>query len=251
MSDKKFFPPTSPKKKFLYETHLHTAPVSRCASAGVRESLLFYKALGYDGVFITNHFIDGNCSADRSLSYEERIEYYFSAVEDGKRMADEIGIKVFEGVESSHQGSDFLIYGLYKEWYLAHPEIMEMKKSEALTLMANEGALIIQAHPFREHRSTDRISLFPRYVHGAEIYNANQRDFNNEMALHYAESYELIPTAGSDNHSAKIRHLGGMEADEPIESEADYVRMVKSGALTPFKLVLTDEDLSAIAPQGT
>ena len=142
------------------------------------------------------------------------------------------------GVESSHMGSDFLIYGLDKEWYLAHPEIMDMKKRDALTLMANEGALIIQAHPFREHPSTDRISLFPRFVHGAEIYNANQNEFRNKMAEIYAESYKLIPFAGSDNHWAQKKELGGMQADKPILDEQDFAKRVKSGEITPFALKL-------------
>lgn len=43
---------------FRYETHLHTAPVSRCAAASAEESVSFYKSIGYDGVFITNHFVD-------------------------------------------------------------------------------------------------------------------------------------------------------------------------------------------------
>ena len=45
---------------YLYETHLHTLPVSGCAHAGVRESIELYCRAGYAGVFITNHFIDGN-----------------------------------------------------------------------------------------------------------------------------------------------------------------------------------------------
>ena len=227
-----------PTKKYLYETHLHTSPVSRCATATVRESLEAYKSLGYEGVFITNHFIDGNVGCDRSLSYEEKINFYFSACEEGVKIGEEIGIAVFSGVESSHMGSDFLIYGLDKEWYLAHPEIMDMKKSDALTLMANEGALIIQAHPFREHPSTDRISLFPRFVHGTEIYNANQNEFRNKMAEIYAESYKLIPFAGSDNHWASMKNLGGMQVDEPIKDEQDFAKRVKSGEITPFVLKL-------------
>ena len=227
-----------PTKKYLYETHLHTSPVSRCATATVRESLEAYKSLGYEGVFITNHFIDGNVGCDISLSYEEKINFYFSAYEEGVKIGKEIGIAVFMGVESSHMGSDFLIYGLDKEWYLAHPEIMDMKKRDALTLMANEGALIIQAHPFREHPSTDRISLFPRFVHGAEIYNANQNEFRNKMAEIYAESYNLIPFAGSDNHWAQKKELGGMQADEPILDEQDFAKRVKSGEITPFALKL-------------
>ncbi len=45
---------------YKYETHLHTFPVSRCAQKSVRENLEVYKALGFDGVFITNHFLNGN-----------------------------------------------------------------------------------------------------------------------------------------------------------------------------------------------
>ena len=39
---------------YRYETHLHTAPVSRCAKSTVRQALECYKSLGYDGIFITN-----------------------------------------------------------------------------------------------------------------------------------------------------------------------------------------------------
>ena len=60
---------------YRYETHLHTSPVSKCARAGVRESLLFYKRLGYDGVFITNHFLDGNVNIDKTLPYDEKLEF--------------------------------------------------------------------------------------------------------------------------------------------------------------------------------
>ena len=62
---------------FKYETHLHTFPVSKCAKASVEESLLFYKELGYDGVFITNHFIDGNINISPLETYQKRINFYF------------------------------------------------------------------------------------------------------------------------------------------------------------------------------
>ena len=45
---------------YIYETHLHTSPISACAKASTRESLEFYKAAGYAGVFMTEHFIDGS-----------------------------------------------------------------------------------------------------------------------------------------------------------------------------------------------
>jgi hypothetical protein len=220
---------------YKYETHLHTAPVSKCAKCGVRENLEFYKKLGYDGVFITNHFLDGNVSVDRSLPYNEQIEFYFSDYEEGVRLSKEIGIKVFFGVEISNRGTDFLVYGLDKEWFLSHPEIMQMKKSEELKLFMDSGALVIQAHPFREAGYIDHIRLFPRCVHGVEILNASMNDFVNEMAKHYADSYSLIHFAGSDNHVAGNRsYYAGMETEMPIESEADFVRKVLNGEMRIF-----------------
>ena len=57
-------------KKYLYETHLHTFPVSKCAGKNpVRETLEFYREQGFTGIFITNHFIDGNINFDKSLPY--------------------------------------------------------------------------------------------------------------------------------------------------------------------------------------
>ena len=155
--------------EYLYETHLHTSPVSACARSSVRDSLEFYKAQGYAGVFITNHFLDGNINIEKSLPYEERLRFYFSDYECALEIGKEIGIDVFLGVEMSDWGTDFLIYGLTPEWYFAHPEIEGMDRVEQLKLLASEGAFIIHAHPFRGY---DCMKLFPKHVHGVETYNA-------------------------------------------------------------------------------
>lgn len=223
---------------FRYETHLHTKPVSRCAKATVRENLEFYKKSGYDGVFITNHFINGNIDFDRTRPYSEIIDFYFSDYEDGVRIGKELGIKVFFGVEYSYKGTDFLIYGLDKAWYLAHPEIMELEVRAALNLAAESGALVIQAHPFREASYIGHIRLFPRHIHGVEIINTCRTDFENKLARQYAENYELIPFAGSDNHVAgAIKKLAGISCEEPILDERDFVERVKNGKTEIFTLI--------------
>ena len=220
---------------FKYETHLHTAPVSRCAKATVREQLEFYKACGYDGVFITNHFIDGNINISPTASYEEKIEFYFSDYEEGAKIGNEIGLKVFFGAELSYGGTDFLVYGLDKKWFLSHPEITAMKKSEELSFMSDEGALIIQAHPFREAAYIDHIRLFPRNVHGVEVINACRSDFENSMAKLYADSYGLLYFAGSDNHGGRGKDtLAGMSAKKPISSEKEFVKRIKGGKMQTF-----------------
>ena len=221
-------------KKCFYETHLHTYPVSACAKAGVRESLEFYKNEGYAGVFITNHFLDGNINIDRSLPYEDRLRFYFSDYEEALTIGREIGIDVFLGVEMSDWGTDLLIYGLAPEWYFSHPEIDGMDRVEQLKLLASEGALIIHAHPFRGY---DCMKLFPKHVHGVEIYNACRTDFENAMAEQYAMNYNLIPFAGTDNHNASRQTtFGGMQTSRPITSAQDFVTLVKSGEAVPFRM---------------
>ena len=146
---------------YKYETHLHTSPVSKCARSSVRDTLMLYKSLGYEGAFITNHFIQGNMTRPEGMtSYEDLVNFYFSDYEAGAEMADEIGLKVFPAVEISYAGTDFLIFGLDKEWYLSHPEIKGMKMSDELRLMRDAGAFISQAHPFRKADYIDHIRLF-------------------------------------------------------------------------------------------
>lgn len=220
---------------YRYETHMHTAPVSKCGKASVEESLRFYKEMGYTGVFVTNHFIDGNLNIEKDRPYEEKIQFYFSDYEKGVQIGKELGIQVFCGVELSLNGTDFLVYGLDKQWYLDHPEIQDMKKSDELTLMMESGALIIQAHPYREASYIDHIRLFPRHVHGVEVLNASQSEFRNNMAKFYAQQYELLEFAGSDNHrAANAVGLAGISTDTPILDEQDFVQRIKSGNFQIF-----------------
>lgn len=220
---------------YKYETHLHTFPVSKCARASARETVEFYKQSGYDGIFITNHFLDGYINVDPSLPYAERIEFYFSDYEAALEVGKELDFKVFCGVELSYNGTDFLVYGLDKDWYLQHPEIMAMKKGEELALMREHGALVVQAHPFRSWEWLDHIRLYPKHVDGVEIVNASRPDFENEMAALYAEKYGLIPFAGSDNHAAgNAKRLAGVCCEEPVSDMADFIDKAKNGKLQVF-----------------
>lgn len=224
---------------YRYETHLHTFPVSKCATAGVREVLEFYHGLGYDGVFITNHFLDGNINIDKSMSYREKIEFFFSDFEKAKEISEEIGIKAFSGIELSYKGTDFLVYGLDKEWYIKHPEIMDMKKTDELKYLHENGALVVQAHPYREAGYIDHIRLFPRAVQGVEIINACRTDFENKMAENYCRNYSLIEFAGTDNHrGSKQKRFAGMESESSISDEKDFVRKVLNDEMRVFSFEL-------------
>ncbi len=219
---------------YLYETHMHTSPVSACARASVRENLEYYRSAGYAGVFMSDHFIDANFDQSaRELSYDERIRHYFSAYEEGREIGEEIGLSVFPAFEMAEGWTHILVYGIDCEWCLSHPDMDQMKKQELMTLMRESGALLIQAHPFREVPNV--IRLYPKHIHGVEIYNACRTDFENELARQFCENYGLIPFAGSDNHSAgKRTRFGGIATERPIRDTRDFVELTLRGECRPF-----------------
>lgn len=219
---------------YLYETHLHTFPVSDCSIVSVEKMMEFYKLMNYDGIFITNHFIDDSFGGNQNMPYKERIDFFFSDYEKGKKLSGEIGIKVFYGLEASYLGTDFLVYGLDKEWFLSHPEIEHMEKSEVLPYYMEHGALVVQAHPFREAGYIDHIRLFPRCVQGIEVVNASRTEFENEAALWYAKYYGLLEFAGTDNHGRLKTYLAGMSSETPVTDEKDFVHKVLTGQMQLF-----------------
>ncbi len=226
---------------YLYETHVHSYPVSNCSKASVRENLELYQSLGYDGVFITDHFLDGNVGVDRTLPWEERLDFYFSSYEEAKTIGKELDLKIFFGVECSYRGTDFLLYGLTYPRLKEFSHWKELKKSELLAQLKQEGVLVIQAHPFREASYIDHIRLYPPQLHGVEIFNASQNERTNRMAAFFAREYSLLPFAGTDNHRGKRQTLlGGMASQTPVESEEDFVRRVLAKELTPFSLDVSD-----------
>ncbi len=221
---------------YRYEMHCHTSPVSACAKADVRDVVECYQKKGYDGIFITNHFLNRYAGLPEDASYEEKINYYFSDFEEAVKIGEELGIKIFCGIETTYRGTDFLVYGLDKAWFLQNPQIMEMEMREKLAYMRENGAFVAQAHPFREAYYIDHIRLFPKSVDAVEIINANRTAFENEMARSYAENYGLQTIAGSDNHMGSRQvNFAGLQSETPISSVSEWIEGMKNGIFRIFE----------------
>lgn len=229
-------------KTYKYETHLHTSEASACGSSKAADYISVYKRIGYDGIFVTDHFFGGNTCVSFELDWSARIQQYCSgyeaALEEAQKQNEIDGgnFKVFFGIEQTFDGDDYLIYGLNKEWLLAHPEIESMNHGQLFEAVSQAGGLMIQAHPFRLRGYIQAIHLHPREVHGIEVYNGGNTPDQNELALAYAKSYDFPMTSGSDIHNItfalenKIEgkiNLGGMEFDEPLNNIEDYIRLIK------------------------
>lgn len=221
---------------YRYETHLHTGIVSACSRFMPEEIVEKYVRLGYAGVFVTDHFLRGNSSVPKNLPYEERVMRYFEGFRAVKKRADGSGLSVFCGVEISHWGTDFLFYGLDEQWYIDNPEIMTEPPRELCRRARGAGALVLQAHPFREADYIDHIRLFPAEVEGIEVINACNDERANSLAGKLNNAYGLIPFAGSDIHTAAQELLAGIEFKEKILSEQDFIKRVRKGEGNVFTL---------------
>lgn len=216
-------------KKYVYETHLHTCQGSACGCVTGAEMARLYKAAGYAGVVITDHFFGGNTAIDRSLPWEQWVEEFCKGYESAKTEGDKIGLQVFFGWESGYQGTEFLIYGLDKQWLLAHPEIRDCSIERQYELVHTHGGIVIHAHPFRSESYIPEIRLFPQLVDAVEAINATHSSHNsvshkhpewNEEALEYAKANDLPITSGSDQHRPAMIG-GGMVFGRKMENIQD------------------------------
>ena len=212
---------------YKYDTHVHTSMVSACASLTAEQIVDLYVQNGYTGIFITDHFIHGNCHEYiRKLDYKNKIiEFYkgYKAVKEAAKGK----LDVFFGFEDSYRGTDFLVYGPDLEDLLNMPEIDDMDFKSLIIYMNNKGYLTVQAHPFREANYIDHIRIYPETI-GVETLNAARNEKCNKFADFYADLYEKPKLAGSDIHHTSQKLLSGLEFDEKIESVQDFIERVLS-----------------------
>lgn len=188
--------------KYLYETHLHTCQASACGKSLGRDYVRKYLDMGYSGIFVTDHFFQGNCAIPRNKPWRERVEMYMSGYYDAKYEGDRLGLPVFFGLEQNYAGDEYLIYGIDEKFLLNNPEIETWKRPVLAEKVRSYGGCIIQAHPFRERLYLSRITLSPEYVDGIEAVNMGNGCAEDIRAYTYARHLNLPMTAGSDNHDA-------------------------------------------------
>lgn len=211
---------------YQYEMHCHTKETSACGSVAAVDLVDLYKEKGYTGIVITDHFFNGNIRPCRDLPWKEKVELLLTGYEKAKERGDEVGLDVFLGWEFSVEGTDFLTYGLDKEWLFAHPDCDKMRIREYCKLVHESGGYVVQAHPYREAEYIEMIRLLPREVDAVETFNACRTDFENERADEYANHYNKIKVCGSDNHTGILPRYASLEIPERAKSVIDIMKAV-------------------------
>lgn len=219
---------------YKIETHMHTSEGSACGYSDGYESARARKAEGYDTVIVTDHFFRGNTRPKRDLPWEEYVNSFCSGYEHCKEEGDRIGLNVLFGWEENFFGAEFLIYGLDKEWLLAHPDMIQWSPRIQYEKVHADGGYIVQAHPFRQRPYLEGIGLYPNFIDAVEGINSSNPRVQNERGIWFAKQFDFPITAGSDVHGVKAIG-GGMLCEKKINTIQDYIDLIRNRE--PYELI--------------
>ena len=186
-----------------------------------------YKKEGYSTIVITDHCSKSKMDRLGNISWREKIDYVYTGFDIAKQYGDELGINILLGVEVTLQitDSDYLVYGIDKEFLYENEKIHEYTLEELYKLCNKKGYLLVQEHPFR-----DDIQLAPlEYIDGIEVFNGCQDEVSrNDKALEYGKSTNKILTSGLDFHRLDDLARGGIITEIEIKNIKELVEILQS-----------------------
>jgi len=186
-----------------------------------------YKKEGYSTIVITDHCSKSKMDRLGDISWREKIDYVYTGYDIAKQYGNELGMNILLGVEITLQitDSDYLVYGIDKEFLYENEKIYEYTLEELYKICNKKEYLLVQAHPFR-----DDIQLAPlEYIDGIEVFNGCHDEISrNDKALEYGNSTNKILTSGSDFHHFNDLAKGGIITDIEIKDIKQLVEVLNS-----------------------
>ena len=215
---------------YKIETHLHTPYISPCGKLTAEQLVMGYLEAGYAAITVTDHYkpaafrhagIDMHGAGDKLYAFLEGYR-------EVKKIADQVGLKVYYGAEVQfyENDNDYLLFG-FSDALLSDPaKVCAMSIADFSPLARADGALLIQAHPFRAHC----VPVAPHLIDGVEAVNRHEvHDNRNPLAIDFAQRYNLLMTGGTDCHDPEDVGLGGIEADVLPEDSRALAALLRSG----------------------
>lgn len=207
----------------LYDFHAHTSGISRCSRLSAEALCKIMKEDGVDGFVLTNHYAPYHVT----LPFEEWLHKYENEYFYTKKVAKELGLHVFFGIEVTIDGKDFLLYGLESSaLFESGRPLYEYTLSELLEFAHQRGGLLIHAHPFRGKSSP----ADPKILDGYEIncHPLYGKTFAKEVH-ELAEAHNLLITCGSDFHGDIYKAHCGVYLPEDVLTEKQLADHLKKG----------------------
>jgi predicted metal-dependent phosphoesterase TrpH len=195
-----------------FDHHLHTARHSPDSIIDPFALLERARAVGLDGVVITEH--DYQWPADELAGLAARAD----------------GLHVFSGAEVSAREGHFLVYGL-PNLDDAPPGI---SLRNLLKLVKRHNAAIVAAHPFRWDQDFRAIVAEHGPVFdGLELVSNNVSPETRRRTEDLLQTHPMGRTGSSDGHELEAVGCYFSEFPGPIETIADFVAALKQGLGRP------------------
>ena len=217
---------------YKYELHAHTHECDRDARLGAAELVRLYKDAGYDGIVITDHYIERFYTRwfpedVKGLTHPQQVHRWLRGYYTAKEAGDRIGFTVLPGAEVRLDSgpNDYLIYGLHPEFFYTVPRLNECRDLQELLALLPEQVCVVQAHPFRD----DMVVQTPKGLFGIEVYNGGTQPFRNDLARQFARHYGVAMTSGSDIHGINRLAKGGIMTPRRIQTPEDLIGVLRSG----------------------
>jgi predicted metal-dependent phosphoesterase TrpH len=197
-----------------FDHHVHTSQHSPDSIIDARTLVERIRACGLDGVAITDH--------DYQWKREELAELAAYGAERG--------VRVFGGAEISAIEGHFLVYGL--ENLDDVPPGVRLK--DLLKVVVRQNGAIVAAHPYRWDQDFDEIvEEHGPVFHGIELVSNNVTPGTRAKAERLLSRHKMGRTGSSDGHEPEIVACYYTEFPGTIESLADFVAAIRSGAGKP------------------
>lgn len=223
-------------KVTLFDTHVHTDEVSRCAQMPAADVVRHYADAGYDGLIVTDHLSRHTFAHMENADWNAKIDHFLTgyhlALAQSKQYTD---FTVLLGAEvrlDCDADNDYLLYGVSEAFLRSAPDILQMSFESMASLVREHGLLLVQAHPFRECM---QIADW-RLLDGVEVFNGNpSHESNNPIADAWAERHGLLKTSGSDFHGLWAKKVGGIVTTCPIHNNEQLLSVLQSGAYSTLQ----------------
>ncbi len=217
--------------KMKIELHVHTTGFSSCGKLPAAEIVEFYSQAGFDAIVITNHF---NSISKQWFLDNGGTDYhkaYFDTIREAAEYGEKCGLLVLGGYELrfNANANDYLVYGMTPEQCSDHEKIFAMTPAEFGAFAAEKDILFYQAHPFRNGMTV----TVPDALFGIEVLNTHPpHDSRNDIALAWAEKFNLHKIAGSDCHQKQDVGTSAVFTDFPVKNIDDLVYVLRNDLYT-------------------
>lgn len=212
---------------FLYDTHVHSSEVSHCGRLPARELARLYKAAGYSGFVLTDHFSREYFDSLPDAAWKNKAETFLQGFRLAKEAAREHDVDVLLGLELrfDERPDDYVTFGVTEEFIKAIPAPYAMAAKEYAALAHEAGGLMFLAHPYRWYGMPPE-----RFYDGIEVYNGSRdHESNNHLALAKAKELGCLMSAGSDCHDAHFIRGAGVLLPERARTARELAAMFRAG----------------------